>query len=364
MRPFFTPSTSTAGTRALAALAAGILAVTVLAASGGPAVAKPGGPRTGVGAVFMVNPVQSSGDQTLTDQRDAASAVPASAYARVPLRNLDGSGYLRGKWVVVKSATGAPAYSPQGRYFCNRRPGPVRAGDRLFLGQPDPGVPPGPRLRRSRLRAARHHQATVHRQDQPVRRRQHYQTDKPYRIRLGKGGVDDAEDAEVIVHEYGHAVHQSQVPGYGQSVDAGAIGESFGDYLAVTVGLAAADQYGWPVRAEEACPMDWDATSYTDAPHCIRRFDRDLTLDERRNQVHYDGQIWSQALWEIRLGYEDLGLTTSDWDTTYIASQFDYDRDTSFQDAARTTYQYARDRDGRAAAALVKEKFEDRGIEL
>ena len=80
--------------------------------------------------------------------------------------------------------------------------------------------------------------------------------------------------------------------------------------------------------------------------------------------MHYDGQIWSQALWEIRLGYEDLGLTTSDWDTTYIASQFDYDRDTSFQDAARTTYEYARDRDGAAAAALVKEKFEDRGIEL
>ena len=36
-----------------------------------------------------------------------------------------------------------------------------------------------------------------------------------FRIRLGKGGVDDAEDAEVIVHEYGHAVHQTQVPGYG-----------------------------------------------------------------------------------------------------------------------------------------------------
>ena len=32
-------------------------------------------------------------------------------------------------------------------------------------------------------------------------------------IRLGKGGVDDAEDAEVIVHEYGHAVHSAQVAG-------------------------------------------------------------------------------------------------------------------------------------------------------
>ncbi len=106
-----------------------------------------------------------------------------------------------------------------------------------------------------------------------------YMTDKGDYIRLGKGGVDDAEDAEVIMHEYGHAIHADQVPGfYGTgSIDAGAIGESFGDYFAVSTGLAAAKQYGWPVNAEEACPMDWDATSYTNAPHCIRRFDRNLT---------------------------------------------------------------------------------------
>ena len=107
------------------------------------------------------------------------------------------------------------------------------------------------------------------------------------------------------MHEYGHAIHADQVPGFysTDSVDAGAIGESFGDYFAVSTGLAAAKQYGWPVNAEQACPMDWDATSYTNAPHCIRRFDRNLTLADRRNQVHYDGQIWSQALWEIRLAY-------------------------------------------------------------
>ena len=34
--------------------------------------------------------------------------------------------------------------------------------------------------------------------------------------------------------------------------------------------------------------------------------------------MHYDGQIWSQALWEIRLGYVALGKTTAAWDTTLI----------------------------------------------
>ena len=60
MRPFFNPSASRTSTRAVAALGAGTLAVTLLATSGGTAAAKPGGPKTGVGAVFMVNPVQSS----------------------------------------------------------------------------------------------------------------------------------------------------------------------------------------------------------------------------------------------------------------------------------------------------------------
>ena len=104
-----------------------------------------------------------------------------------------------------------------------------------------------------------------------------YQTDKPYRIRLGKGGVDDAEDGEVIVHEYGHAVHASQVPGYGASLDAGSIGESFGDYLSVTVGLAAAKQYGWPVSADQACPRTGTRSPTPTRPHCLRRFDADLT---------------------------------------------------------------------------------------
>jgi zinc metalloprotease ZmpB len=57
-----------------------------------PALAAKPGPGTGIGTarVFMVNPVQSSGDETLTDQKDLATAVPASDYATVQLRNLDG----------------------------------------------------------------------------------------------------------------------------------------------------------------------------------------------------------------------------------------------------------------------------------
>jgi zinc metalloprotease ZmpB len=339
------------------------IAVTAALVAAGPtsAVKKGSDSSTGTALVFKVNPVQSSGDQGLLDLKDSATSVPASEYAEVQLRNLDGSGYLRGEWATVVSSTGTPAYSTENSYFYNRHDDQFEQVMGYFwvnqaqeylqslgFGSDYRGILTFP------------FQVKIDQYGGD----NSYQTDKPFRIRLGKGGVDDAEDAEVIVHEYAHAVHQSQVPGYGQSIDAGAIGESFGDYLAVTVGLDAAADYGWPVNAEEACPMDWDSVSYTSAPHCIRRFDRNLTLATRHNTVHFDGQIWSQALWEIRQGYEELGFSTEDWDTTYIASQFDYEPDTSFQDAAEATYELARERDGDAAAALVKDRFKARGIEF
>jgi hypothetical protein len=339
---------------AVAATAAGTFALAPASTAKPPSTS-----GTAQAWVFMVNPVQSSNDQTLTDDKDAKSAVPMSAYATVPLDNLDGSGYLRGTWAYVESSTGTPAYSSKGRYFFTRDQDQFEQVmgyfwiDRaqtylqsLGFGSTLPGIVEEP----FHLKVGQYGGDNS------------YQTAKPYRIRLGKGGVDDAEDAEVIVHEYGHAVHESQVPGDGQSLDAGSIGEAFGDYLGVTVGLDAALQFGWPVAADPSCPMDWDSTSYTDAPHCIRSFHSDLTVATRENEVHADGQIWARALWEIRGDYVGLGLGTRAWDTTLIDAQFDFAPDTSFSAAAKATYDTALDRDGQPAADAVKARFAARGI--
>ena len=51
-------------------------------------------------------------------------------------------------------------------------------------------------------------------------------------LTFGTGGVDDAEDAHIIAHEYGHAIQDDQVPGWGDSHRPGSMGEAFGDYLA------------------------------------------------------------------------------------------------------------------------------------
>ncbi|MCX6397552.1 MAG: M36 family metallopeptidase [Propionibacteriales bacterium] len=328
---------------------------------GSPAAAKPSaGSTTGSARVFMVNPVQSSGNQDLVDLKDAARAVPDDAYAPVGLRNLDGSGYLRGSWARVESATGTPAFSRTNTFRYDRSQDQFEQVMAYFwVNQAQEYL--------QSLGFGSTYRGIV-KQSFPVKVDQYggdnsYQTDKPYRIRLGKGGVDDAEDAEVILHEYGHAIHASQVEGFGASPEAGSIGEAFGDYFAVTAGLAAADQYHWPVATDLACVGDWDAVSYTDtAPHCLRTLTTGLTTADQTGEVHHDGQIWSQALWEIRLGYGALGKSPQDWDTTLIGSQFGYAADTSFVDAARKTWVAAGERDGDAAAALVRARFADRGI--
>ena len=92
--------------------------VLVLAAAAGAAAPSSG--TSGRGLVFVTNPVQSLGDETLTDQKDADSAVPQAAYHDVQLTNLDGSGYLRGDYADVVSETGKAAYSPSNTFPYSR----------------------------------------------------------------------------------------------------------------------------------------------------------------------------------------------------------------------------------------------------
>ncbi|QKW09976.1 M4 family metallopeptidase [Streptomyces sp. NA04227] len=332
---------------ALTALAAPALAAPALAAPAPAASADP------AARVFKVNPVQATGDQGLTDAKDAADAVPESAYATVALRNLTGSGALTGKWAQVVSETGAPAR-------VSEVAGLDRTDDRFeqvmayfWVNEAQEylqGLGFGTELPGANARS------------QPVRLNQwgadnSYFTDKKAEIRFGKGGVDDAEDAEVILHEYGHAVHHAQVPGFGTSVEAGSIGEAFGDYLALSVADHAEARYGWTRRTDLACVADWDSAPYSEAPHCLRRTDGDKTYADRTGEVHADGEIWSRALFDIRGA---LGARTAD--RIIVNAQFGFDPATDFSAAARTTIATAERMYGKGAAESVREAFRAREI--
>jgi Zn-dependent metalloprotease len=180
--------------------------------------------------------------------------------------------------------------------------------------------------------------------------------DKKDYLRFGKGGVDDAEDAEVILHEYGHAMLDSQSTpfgAFGASPEAGAIHEGFGDYWAVTVSAVIAP------TADLPCVADWDAVSYTSGtPHCLRRVDTNLHYPEDLNgRVHHDGQIWSRALWDIR---NALGNVRAD--TIILEAHFSFPNDASMPEAAEEVVKAAQRLYGNGVAHTVRAAFEARGI--
>ena len=182
-------------------------------------------------------------------------------------------------------------------------------------------------------------------------------------MHMGSGGVDDAEDVEVLWHEYGHAIQDDQVPMFGGSLQAGAIGEGFGDYLAVTL-----SQPNSPDTAKTpiACVADWDAVSYDrSAPHCLRRVDSRKTFADRSFEVHDDGMIWSRALWDInrRLVPTAPGLERRDMANRIIVeAQFWMNPRITMRAAARITVDTARRLYGDAAADVVRQAFLDRRI--
>jgi hypothetical protein len=330
-----------------------VAAVALVAVAG---AGKPGpGISTGSAQVFVPNPVQSLGDESLTDQKDADSAVPAAAYHTVQLTNLDGSGFLNGDWATVVSETGNPAYSPTNTFAYTRSQDEFEqvmtyywiTEAQKYLQSLGFGV-----TRRG-----------IDNQPQRIRINQlgydnSFETDHPtLEVRFGKGGVDDAEDAEVILHEYGHAIHSSQNFSFA-SEEAGAISEGFGDYWAVTVSDVVSKALGVPEREPLPCVADWDSVSYTSGPvHCLRRVDRDLHYPADLNgEVHHDGQIWSRALWDIR---NALGNRKAD--TIILQGSFDFPG-TSMPALATSTVNAAQSLYGNSAAHAVRTAFHNRGI--
>jgi zinc metalloprotease ZmpB len=326
------------------------LAAVATAAKIGP------GTSTGTGSVFAANPVQSLGDESLTDQKDSDAAVPAAAYHTVTLTNLDGSGFLRGDYANVYSSTGNLAFSPTNTFLYTRHQDEfeqVMAYYWITEAQKyihDLGFGVTRRAIDNRPQAVRINQLGYDNS---------FATDHPKNeLRFGKGGVDDAEDAEVILHEYGHAIHFSQNFSFA-SEEAGAISEGFADYWAVTVSDVVDRSLGVPQLEPLACVADWDSTSYTSTvPHCLRRVDRNLHYPADLNgEVHHDGQIWSRALWDIRqaLGHERA-------DTIILQGSFDFPG-TTMTDLANRTVAAAQDLYHDAAVtSAVRQAFVDRGI--
>ena len=130
------------------------------------------------------------------------------------------------------------------------------------------------------------------------------------RLYFGDGGTDDAEDSDLVVHEYAHAIHEWISPSTflgAYDSETRAISEGFGDYWAFSASYAPSLASG----RDPYCLADWDARCWTNPPgdrcaypegaDCLRRMDSSKTVaDLLRGNLsgteHLNGEIWSSAL--------------------------------------------------------------------
>ena len=242
----------------------------------------------GTGQIFNVNAVVATRDNTLRDLNDSATAVPNSAYSIVTLGDLQGNGMLDGTY-ASSSRTKKRVSNSSNNFIFDR----ASDGFSEVMGYYYIDV------------AERYIQslgfANINNRQQVFSVNRFNGDNSFYSpsttdITYGLGGVDDAEDAEVILHEYGHSIQDNQVPGFGSSSEAGAMGEGFGDYWGASIGAQTSGGF------QDLCIADWDATSYSSAnPPCLRRLDSPKHYPEDVvGEVHDDGEMWSASLWQIR----------------------------------------------------------------
>jgi Zn-dependent metalloprotease len=271
----------------------------------------------GTGQVFRINAIVATHNNSLRDDNDSAAAVPASAYSLVTLLGLDNSGNLDGVY-ASSSKTKKRAFSAGNSFIFDRsNDGFSETMGYYYIDY-----------------AERYIQSlgfTNVNNRQQVFAVNKLKIDNSFydphsqEISLGLGGVDDAEDADVIVHEYGHSIQDNQVPGFGTSLEAGSMGEGFGDYWAGTIGAQFSGGF------QDLCLAEWDATAYSSTnPPCLRRLDGTKHYPEDLSgEVHNDGEIWSASLWQIR---EAIGATNAD--RTILAAHFLLSPSASFNEGA------------------------------
>jgi Zn-dependent metalloprotease len=298
----------------------------------------------GTSKVFDPSPVVTLQDEDLKDMNDQDYPGLADAYEAVKLTNLDGTGFLRGDYVNIDLGN-KTAFSANEKFVYKR------SNDRFEQAMAYYHLTQAELYIQSLGFNDIQNNAQDVRTDTFTGDNSFYDPDQD-RITYGSGGVDDAEDADILWHEYGHAMQDDQVPGFGLTQEAGSIGEGFGDYWGVTMSEPVNGGFDLP------CVADWDSVSYTPPPtHCLRRTDLNLTIEDKNGEIHHDGQIWSRALWDMN---QDLGREKAD--TIILEATFNFSPGTSFAAAAQEIVSTAKALYGRSAARACKQAFKARHI--
>jgi len=319
--------------------------------------------------VFDVNPVAQLNDPSLLDRDDQKAAVPEAAYKEVDVdAELSGANCAI---VDLEQPTNAPIDPSQPLLF-DRDQRQFEQVNAYF--QID--------------RAQRYLQSLGYTGSRrlvdyllPVDPHAANGTDNSYYIPsstpghgglyFGDGGTDDAEDSDIMLHEFMHVVQDWIAPGAfgGESREQSrAMGEGYADYWSFSSTYAETLKSG----RDPVCIGDWDARCWTDdssqgcgypaGSDCLRRVDSTKTIADyidsnQSGTEHRNGEIWSSALREIFL---KAGKQVTD--TLVIESYFDTPPSPTFRVMAQKLLDADRQLNGGANAATICSAMTLRGL--
>jgi len=166
----------------------------------------------GQGKVFDPNPVVALNDTHLEDN----SQIPTAAYSEVTLRDLQDSGTLDGPFVST-SRTQNRIKRTNLQFLFTRQD---RAFKEVMVYYHIDRVQRY--IQGLGFNNVLNHPIEVNIDGRADDNSDYSPTTKS--LTFGTGGVDDAEDAEIILHEYGHAIQDNQVPGFGDEAETKAMG--------------------------------------------------------------------------------------------------------------------------------------------
>lgn len=121
----------------------------------------------------------------------------------------------------------------------------------------------------------------------------------PFRLFFGSGGVADAEDADVIIHEYSHALSEF-ANGANFGNERRALDEGIGDYFATSYSKAI-DTFRWKDM------FTWDGhNEFWNGRNAAstKIYPTDLT-----GSIHANGEMWNTALMQI---WDSIGKEKTD----------------------------------------------------
>ncbi len=154
-------------------------------------------------------------------------------------------------------------------------------------------------------------------------------------LAFGHGGVDDNEDADVILHEYGHAIHRN-INNNWSGGDTGAMGEGFGDYWAGSYSYSTA-------KGKNFNPdwvMTWDGHSSSSWPGRVMNrttaqydHNHNYAAHSTYNGVNGD-ELWSTPLFQALKELMAQGRDRSEMDKIILQAHFGLGSNLKMRDVA------------------------------